>query len=213
MPSIIMSPRVRKFALTTHVTSSVGWLGAVAGFLALAVAGVTSADAQLVRGAYLAMHFITWFVIVPFSIAALMTGLVQSLGTPWGVFRHYWIVAKLALTVIATLILLAHTQPIGQVATLASQTMLASGDLRQLRIQLIADAGAALMALLVATTLSVYKPWGMTAYGRRDEVAASRLNAQSATRTSWTWFWLVGLIAVVAVFAYLHLTGGGMHGH
>ena len=28
----------RKLALTTHVTSSVGWIGAVAGFLALAVA-------------------------------------------------------------------------------------------------------------------------------------------------------------------------------
>ncbi|HLG54424.1 MAG TPA: hypothetical protein VI485_03775, partial [Vicinamibacterales bacterium] len=151
MPSMIMTPRVRKFALTTHVTSSVGWLGAVAAFLALAVAGVSSADAQLVRAAYLAMHLITWYVIVPFSVAALVTGLVQSLGTPWGVFRHYWIVAKLGLTVVATLILFAHTQPIAQVATVASQTLLASGDLRQLRIRLIADAGAALMALLVAT--------------------------------------------------------------
>jgi hypothetical protein len=36
-----MTPRLRKFALTAHVTSSVGWLGAVAAFLALAVAGLT----------------------------------------------------------------------------------------------------------------------------------------------------------------------------
>ena len=51
-----MTPRLRKFALTAHVTCSVGWLGAVAGFLALAVAGLTSQDAQMVRAAYLAME-------------------------------------------------------------------------------------------------------------------------------------------------------------
>ena len=51
-----MTPGLRKFALTTHVTSSVGWLGAVGAFLALAIAGVGSEDAQIVRAAYLAMH-------------------------------------------------------------------------------------------------------------------------------------------------------------
>lgn len=60
-----MTPYVRKFALTAHVTSSVGWLGAVAVFLALAIAGLTSKDAQMVRAAYLAMELTTRFVIVP----------------------------------------------------------------------------------------------------------------------------------------------------
>src|SRR5687768_18623377 len=106
-----MSAGIRKFALTTHVTSSVGWLGSVAAFLALAIAGISSLDAQTVRAAYLAMHVITWFVIIPFCLAALVTGLVQSLGTTWGLFRHYWVVTKLLLTVLATIILLVHTQP------------------------------------------------------------------------------------------------------
>ncbi len=132
-----MTPGLRKFALTTHVTSSVGWLGAVGAFLALAIAGVGSEDAQIVRAAYLAMHFITWFVIVPFCLAALLTGIVQSLGTTWGLFRHYWVVTKLLLTVLATLILLVHTQPIGRLAAVVAQTTLAIGDLRQLRLQLV----------------------------------------------------------------------------
>jgi hypothetical protein len=153
-----MTPFVRKLALTMHVTSSVGWLGAVAAFLALSIAGLSGQDPQMVRAAYLAMHMTTWFVIVPLSFAALLSGLVQSLGTSWGLFRHHWVVVKLGLTVLATIILLAHTQPIAQVAAVAAETMLSSADLRQLRIQLVADAGAALMALLVATTLSVYKP-------------------------------------------------------
>ena len=66
-----MTPRLRQFALTAPVTSSVGSLGAVAGFLALAVAGLTSQDAQIVRAAYLATELITWFVIVPLSLASL----------------------------------------------------------------------------------------------------------------------------------------------
>ncbi len=166
---MIMTPRLRKFALTAHVVSSVGWLGAVAGFLVLAVAGLTSQDAQMVRAAYLAMELITWFVIVPLSLASLLTGLVQSLGTTWGLSRHYWVVAKLLLTVLATAILLVHTQPISYVARVAAETTLSSADLRGLRIQLVADAGAALLVLLVTTTLSVYKPRGMTPYGRRKQ--------------------------------------------
>jgi hypothetical protein len=87
---MIMTPGLRKFALTTHVTSSVGWLGAVGAFLALAIAGVASYDAQIVRAAYLAMHLTTWVVIVPLSLAALLTGIVQSVGTTRGLFRHYF---------------------------------------------------------------------------------------------------------------------------
>ena len=77
---MIMTPRLRNFALTTYVTSSVGWLGAVAGSLALAVAGLTSQDAQMVRSSYLVMEPAACFVLVPLRLAPLLTGLVQSLG-------------------------------------------------------------------------------------------------------------------------------------
>lgn len=46
-----MTARVRKLALTAHITFSVGWLGAVAGFLALSIAGLVSQDDEMVRGA------------------------------------------------------------------------------------------------------------------------------------------------------------------
>jgi hypothetical protein len=164
-----MTPRLRKFALTAHVTVSVGWLGAVAGFLALALAGLTSQDAQMVRAAYLAMELTTWFVIVPLAFASLLTGLIQSLGTEWGLFRHYWVLAKLLITVLATIILLAHTQPIGLLASVAREMELSSAAVGRLQIQLVGDAGAALLALLVNVTLSVYKPRGMTQYGRRKQ--------------------------------------------
>lgn len=166
---MILIPGVRKFALTAHVISSVGWLGAVASFLALAVAGLSSQDAQMVRAAYLAMGLTGWFVILPLSLASLLTGLIQSLGTTWGLFRHYWILVKFLMTILATIVLLVHMQPISHMAGVAAERTLSSAELRGLRIQLVADAGAALLVLLVATTLSVYKPRGMTRYGWRKQ--------------------------------------------
>lgn len=166
---MIMTPRFRKFALTAHISSSVGWLGAVAVFLALAVAGLASRDAQKVQAAYLAMEMITWFVIVPLAFASLLTGLIQSLDTEWGLFRHYWVLVKFLITILATLLLLMHTQPIGILAGVAREMMVSDANVGRLQIQLVADAGAALLALLVATTLSVYKPRGLTPYGWRKQ--------------------------------------------
>jgi hypothetical protein len=165
-----MPPRVRKFALTAHVTSSVGWLGAVAGFLALAVAGLTSQDAQLVRAAYLTMELTGWFVLVPLALASLITGLVQSLGTTWGLFRHYWVLAKLLINLFATIVLLLYMQTLGSLGGIAAETTSSSDDLGVLRSPSpVLHAGAALLLLLVATTLAVYKPRGMTPYGRRKQ--------------------------------------------
>lgn len=163
-----MTPRLRKLALTAHITASVGWLGAVAAFLALAIAGLTSGDVQLVRSVYLAMPLMTWYAIVPLCLAALISGLVSSLGTEWGLFRYYWIVVKLAITVISTIIFLIHTQPIHLLAT-AAATMVFDANLRRMQIQMVVAAGAAVVVLVVLTALSVYKPRGLTPYGWRKQ--------------------------------------------
>jgi hypothetical protein len=160
-----MRPGLRKLALTAHVVASVGWVGAIAAFLALAIAGLISADAASVRAAYLAMRLVGWLVIVPLSLLSLVTGLVQSLGTPWGLFRHYWIVAKLLINLLATAVLLLHMRLIDYMAGAALTGTLSATNLRRLRVQLIADAAAALIALLIATALSVFKPRGLTPYG------------------------------------------------
>lgn len=151
-----MTPRLRKFAFTAHVTFSVGWLGAVAAYLAPATAGLASQDAEMVRAAYVTMDLIVRFVIVPCSLAALLTGLVQSLGTEWGLFRHYWILVKFLLTIGAVIVLLLHMPTLSRVAEMT----LASADFGALRIQLLVHAAGGLLVLLTATALSVYKPWG-----------------------------------------------------
>lgn len=173
----MMGPALRRLALTAHITASVGWLGAVGAFLALSLAGLTSREEQVVRAAFIAADLATRAVIVPLCLAALGTGLIQSLGTQWGLFRHYWVLAKLLLTVLGTLLLLLHTQPIAYMADAAVQGTLAGGALREVRVQLVADAAAALLVLLAATALSVYKPRGVTRYGWRRQLEQRALAA------------------------------------
>jgi hypothetical protein len=84
--TMTMSSRHRRFVLTTHVISSVGWLGAAAAYLVLAVDVPASQDAQMVRAAVLVMELIAWLVTVPMALASPFSGIVQSLGTTWGLF-------------------------------------------------------------------------------------------------------------------------------
>jgi hypothetical protein len=166
-----MRPSIQRLALVSHIAASVGWLGSVAVFLVLAAVGLASENPTVVSSSYVSADLITRFVIVPLCGAALVTGFVQSLGTAWGLFRNYWVIAKLVLTIAGTGLLLLHTQPIRYLAERASQTTFAAGDYRRLRIQLVADAAAAVILLLVTIGLSVYKPRGLTPFGWRKQRA------------------------------------------
>ena len=160
-----MGPGLRKLALTAHVLASVGWLGAVAVFLALAAVGLTSLEEQTVRGVYLVMERTAWLVLVPLAVASLLTGVVSSLGTPWGLFRHYWVVFKLLINAFATAVLVIYMQTFRVMARAAADPGLALDAVRNPSPLL--HAALALALLLVATVLGVYKPQGLTRYGWR----------------------------------------------
>lgn len=175
-----MSPSARRFVLTAHLTFSVGWIGAVVAFLTLVVAAMTSQDAHRLRAAWIAMDLTGWFAIVPLAVASLLTGLVMSLGTQWGLFRHYWVLISFVLTILATAVLLGNMQAVSFFARIAAEADSADvGDLRRgLRSELL-HAGVGLVLLLAIEVLNVYKPRGVTPYGRRklrEERAAARPN-------------------------------------
>ena len=169
---MLLSAGPRKFALTAHVAASVGWAGAVAVFLVLALTGLNSDDGELVRGAYLAMDLITRSVIVPLALMSVATGIVQGLGTKWGLFRHYWVVVKLVVTVIAAVVLLSAVEPITQVADAARLDTFGRDAMRAERTSLVIHSGGGLVTLLVPTVLSIYKPRGVTRFGRRRATRA-----------------------------------------
>jgi hypothetical protein len=173
---MIMPPRLRKLALTAHVITSVGWFGAVACFLALSVVGLTSRDPETVRGTYLVMEPAAWFVLVPLALASLLTGLIQSLFTTWGLFRHYWVLFKLLINVMATVVLLQYMETFIVLSGVAADP---GADLAVVRNSSpTLHAALALLLLLVAAALAIYKPWGMTRYGWRKQQDQRRRHTQ-----------------------------------
>lgn len=172
---MIMRPGLRKLALTLHVTTSVGWLGAVAAFLALAVIGLTNHDDRTVRGAYLLMEPAARIILLPLAYASLISGVVQSLGTTWGLFRHYWVLFKLLINVVATIILTNYMATFRHMAGVAADP---NADLSAVRnASPVLHSILALFVLLVATVLAIYKPRGVTVYGWRRQREASGLRS------------------------------------
>lgn len=213
----MLSPALRKFTLTAHISCSVGWIGAVAAFLVLSVAGLVSHDPETVRGSYLSMNLIGQFLIVPLGLLALLTGLVQALGTPWGLFRYYWVVVKFALTVGATSLLLLHqftavVDAAKRISTFPPGTM---PNVGRLGPQLVGDAAFAVAILLVITILSIYKPWGQTRYGKRIQgIDGASLGAEMTSTVSLKTKIFLGAAALFIVFfLLLHFAGKGLGGH
>lgn len=214
---MVFAPPVRKFVLTVHVAVSVGWFGSVATFLAFSIAGLFSENADTVRSAYAAMNLIGLFVLIPFSLAALATGLINALGSQWGVLRHYWIIAKLLLTIMATTLLLLHqysavTEAARRVRDAVPGTLPSAG---RLGAQLVVDASLAALALLTITAIALYKPRGLTGYGRRKLELGNLWHSASRDASSYASSLgrnvLVGAIgAILAAFTLVHLTG--LHG-
>ena len=143
-------------------------------------------------------------------------------------FRHYWILAKLVLTIGATIVLLLHLPAVGRMSGVAAETTLSRADLRTERIQLVLHAGGGLLVLLATTTLAVYKPWGRVQYGWRrmsqsiapPEMADLPSEATgvwpargSTTRTPWGLYVLLGIICLVVLLVVRHIARGGIPGH
>src|SRR5690606_20915682 len=161
-----MPPPLRKLGLLAHIVASVGWRGAVLTSLARGVVGLAATDGELVRAAYLVMASLGWAILVPLSVLSLATGLVQALGTRWGLLRHYWVIIKLVMNLFATAILLLYMQTLAAIeATARAWT---GGDAALLRNPSPAlHSAGALILLLIAAVLSVYKPKGQTRHGQQ----------------------------------------------
>lgn len=172
---MILRPRARKLTLSLHLAVSVGWIGTVVAYLALSVAAANSDDVQVISAAWIGMDLIGWSVIVPLALASLLTGLVIAVGTRWGLFRHYWVVFSLVLTIVSTVVLILHMPGVSDLADVARRGTSASLDevdahlYGQLKQGDFLHPGLGLVVLLAIQVLNVHKPPGLTRYGRRKQ--------------------------------------------
>jgi uncharacterized membrane protein len=158
------SPRVYRLLLTAHIITAVGWLGVVFAKLVLAVAAATAASPEVSAALLLALNVVN-AAFAPASTGAIVCGVLLSLGTRWGLLQHYWVVAKLVLTVG---VFGTAVQVVPRVVGLAVEEPTLLGLPRAPAV-LLAFAAVHLLMLGTATALAVHKPWDKTWLGRRAD--------------------------------------------
>ncbi|MFE9202369.1 hypothetical protein [Micromonospora sp. NPDC007230] len=174
----LLSPRARRIWLALHVGFSVGWLGVALTMTALAVIGWVADSHAMRHGAYEVLHVIDLAVAIPSMALSIITGLVVSLGTKWGLVRYWWVLAKFVIAV--SIPLVAGTVESALADDLARRTVDPVGQPGAVGIALTACLGSFTIALWASTVLSVVKPWGRTRWGRR--AVAVRADSASSPR-------------------------------
>ena len=214
-----LSPRQRKAVLAAHIVVSVGLLGIYAAMLLLGAVAATTPNAETASAAYRSLGILRG-VIPPAAVGVLITGIGLALATSWGLFKHYWVVVKLAITIFSTVVLLMYTRTFRQMADLAADSTVALDRVRN--PSPVLHAALAMLLLLTATVLAVYKPVGVTAYGRRKQLEEGRRStptsmpqqsAATAEASPWLYVSVAVLVAVILVVVILHLTGTVGRGH
>ncbi len=170
-----LPPALRKLLLAVHLTCSVGWIGAVCGYLALAFAVPLTEDPTTVRAAWIGMELIGWYAVVPLAIASLGTGVVLASVSRWGLFRHYWVVISFIGTVVLTAVLVLHMPDVSQQSDMARE---ASPQHLEAMGSDITHALIGLVLLVGILVLNIYKPRGLTRYGwRRESEKATKIRS------------------------------------
>lgn len=159
-----LSPALRKLFLTLHVGFSVSWLGACGAMLILSLIGMLTADVELRYAAYAFMHIFDLVLVIPLVLLSISSGLLVSLGTPWGLFQYWWVVIKLLISL--GIVGFAGVQENFWVRGLAEQTAQnRTAAVGAVALDLVICMVVFLVTLWAATILSIYKPWGRTQWG------------------------------------------------
>jgi Predicted integral membrane protein (DUF2269) len=144
-----LRPAARRALLTLHIIAGVGLLGDVAAVLAVNVRAATTGDAGLAAASYELLAMFTVMFGIPLSLTALATGILLGLATPWGVLRYAWVTTKLVLLVGVILV--------GSLVIGPGTEAMRTGD-GGAEARLIAGSAYDVVALTLATGLSVFKP-------------------------------------------------------
>ncbi|AXK32258.1 hypothetical protein DVA86_05895 [Streptomyces armeniacus] len=171
-----LSRRARRAWLTLHVGVSVGWLGLSTAMATLAATGALSDGHAVRHGAYEIMHIFDLTVVIPSMALAVISGLVVSLGTQWGLVKHWWVLLKFVISLTIPVIATVQSSWIEQLIERTRDPAAEPGGVG-LTLVLCMCCYAAL--LWTAVILSVLKPLGRTRWGRRELAARRRAGARA----------------------------------
>ena len=114
-------------------------------------------------GRDVAARLVDDFVVIPGAMGSLLTGLIYSLFTPWGFFKHRWVAVKWLITLYGVLFGTFFLGPwLNSLAPVSAKLGGgAMGDYAYMRARDLNSfwGGVQICTLLFALVISVLKPW------------------------------------------------------
>jgi hypothetical protein len=158
---------MRKGVLVVHIASAGAWIGMDVVMGILVFTALLAGDEGTRALCYRALELFAIWPLLTTGLVCLASGVVLGLGTKWGLVRYWWVAIKLALNVVlAVLVALALRPGVVELAEQGRRFM--GGEPASLAVgDLIFPPIVSTSALLVATVLAVFKPWGRTRSVRR----------------------------------------------
>jgi hypothetical protein len=149
--------RWRQAAVWLHIITSVGWMSQALALVALMTVSFTSGDVSVRVSATSMAHVLDTSLLAPLANAAAFTGFMLAASTPWGYFRHWWVLVKFAITIVQLYAGIFILSDALQDSVMAARAGEPTPPLPQI-------VGAGLMAGAIAfqAWLSVVKPWQRT---------------------------------------------------
>ena len=154
-----MRPRMRKAVLLVHILTAGAWIGLDVMLGVLVFTAMATPDVATAALCYQVLPLLTW-PLVASSLACLASGVVLGLGTHHGLIRYWWVAVKLVLNIVLALLVWFLLRPgLEEAAEYGRQ--LAGGVTPTADVSnLVFPPIVSTSALVVATLLAVFKPWG-----------------------------------------------------
>jgi hypothetical protein len=165
-----LTPTARKAVLVLHAITGIGWMGVDIAVFVLLMTARTTDDPALVVSGFTAIRMIVPIAVPPLSLGILVTGLILGLGTRWGLVRYWWVLIKLLLSLVMTVLVFVSLVPavnsIAVLSTTATSADAVRASLGALPTQLMFPPIVSFLMLGVAAILSIFKPWRRTPWSR-----------------------------------------------
>ncbi len=157
----------RRAVLTVHVVAAGAWIGidVVLGVLVFTAMGTSSTRTEAL--CYQALGLFAVWPLFTAGMVSLLSGIVLGLGTNYGLVKYWWVAVKLALNIVLTTLVLFALRPGIDDATRYGAALAAGQPTDATVDSLVFPPVVSSIALLTATVLAVYKPWGRIRAARR----------------------------------------------
>ncbi|CAH1201890.1 hypothetical protein [Paenibacillus sp. JJ-223] len=159
-----LSHKKKCIFVAIHVISASSWIGGTLGMLLLGLYLYSAANGEQLAYTLASMEIIDENLLKYPALMTLLTGILLSIWTQWGLVKHYWIVIKLILTLTTILIgifFLNHwTASLVDMVSETGFATLQDHNFRSKWLAILLTASFNLLCLFIMVFITYFKPFG-----------------------------------------------------